>query len=185
MPLRTAGSSQSATVLSLTMPGGRRGLGALELLVGLPILLILLLAIVEFALVMNKLQQVALASRTGAGMAAQQSSSNFNVAAIKTEVDRQLLTAGISSGSCEVLLQHNVGTSTPVVIPSGSGTCTCSSPSTPPLPTSALVPDGCVRVTVCVRLLALAPDLLSSFGLSIQGLQVLQTTTLAYEGSGS
>ncbi len=151
----------------------------MELLVGLPILLISLLAIVEFALIMDKLQQVALASRTGAGMAAQQTS--FNVASIKTEVDRQLLTAGISSGSCEVLLQHNVGTSTPVIIPSGSGTCTCSSPSIPPLPTSAFVPDGCVRVTVCVRLSALAPDLLSSFGLSIQGLQVLQTTTLAYE----
>jgi hypothetical protein len=158
-----------------------RGLGAVELLVGLPVLLILLLAIVEFGLVMDKLQQVALASRTGAGMAAQQSSSAFNVAAIKAEVDRQLLTAGISSGSCEVLLQHNVGTSTPVILPSGSGSCTCSSPTIPPLPSSAIVPDGCVRVTVCVRLSALAPDLLSSFGLSIQGLQVLQTTTLAYE----
>ena len=182
MPLPIVRLPQLPTISLPTLPSGRRGLGALELLVGLPILLILLLAIVEFALIMDKLQQVALASRTGAGMAAQQLSSLFNVAAIKTEVDRQLLTAGISSGSCEVLLQHNVGTSTPVVIPSGSGTCTCMSPTTPALPASSVVPDGCVRVTVCVRLSALAPDLLSSFGLSIQGLQVLQTTTLVYEG---
>jgi TadE-like protein len=180
MPLHAAAPPHLPT------PSRRRGLGAVELLVGLPILLILLLAIVEFALIMNKLQQVALASRTGAGMAAQQSSSSFNVAAIKTEVDRQLCTAGINSGSCEVLLQHNVGSSAPVVIPSGAvGACPCTSPATPALPTSAVVPDGCVRVSVCVRLSALAPDLLSSFGLSIQGLQVLQTTTLAYEGSGS
>lgn len=158
----------------------RRGVSTLELIIGLPILIILLLAIVEFGLIMSKLQQVALASRTGAAVAAQQSS--FNVAAIKNQVDRQLATAGIMAPSCEVLLQHNVEVGSPTTLSSGSGTCSCTSPSTPALPSSSVVPDGCVRVTVCIALSALTPDLLNTLGLSLSGKVVQQTTTLAFQG---
>jgi Flp pilus assembly protein TadG len=148
------------------------------MLVAVPLLLVTLLAIVEFALVMSKLQQVALASRAGASVAAKQSS--LDVVAVKTQVDRELAVGGISAGSCEVLLQHNVQEATPVVMTSGAG-CTCQSPSTPALPSSSLVPAGCVRVTVCVQLSALTPDLLSTLGVSLGSSFVNNSTTLPYE----
>jgi Flp pilus assembly protein TadG len=155
----------------------RGGAVTFELIVTLPILVIFLAAVIEFGLILANTKQVALASRLGAKIAAE-SGAPFNsgtLAAIRTAVDRQLEAAGFgAAASAGVTLQHNVagGGSSPQV--SGD----CPAPSSPPLPADG---SGSVRVTVCVELSKLTPDLLSSFGFSIAGKFVESTTTYPYE----
>ena len=52
-------------------PSGRRGVVTLELILWLPIMIIFLLAIVEFALIMQFNQQVSYAARFGAKLASE------------------------------------------------------------------------------------------------------------------
>ncbi len=154
----------------------RHGIQALELLIVVPLLTILLLAVVEFGLIYLNLRHLAFASRTGTKIAAEQAS--FDITLIKTEVDRHLRSAGLLSNSQVVVLEHNVG---------GTYTQISSNPSiTCPLPTIALpdatvVPEGCVRVTVCVTVNVLTPDLLATFGLSLASRQATESTLFVYE----
>ena len=148
----------------------------MELILTFPVILIVMAGIIEFALIFGNMQQVALASRVGAKIAAESATLNAGTATdIRTAADRQLHTAGFSSNaSGGVRLQHNAG--------GGSGDFengTCTVPTfLPALPTDG---NGSVRVTVCVPLDELSPDLLSSFGFSISGHTVEMTTTYPYE----
>jgi len=153
----------------------------LELILWFPVFLIFLLAVIEFGLILGQLKQVALASRAGAKAAAE--SFPISMANVQTAVDHQLESAGIGD-SCNIILVHNVpggGFS-----PQMTGTCDCSSPTSPPQPTGTLLSDlvthsGTVRVTVCVRLSQLTPDLLSTLGFSTSGDMVEHTTTFVHE----
>ena len=158
----------------------RVGIYVWELLVVVPVVLLILLGLIEYGLVYVNLRHLAMASRTGAKIAAEQSS--FDIVAIQTEVDRHLLSSGFVSGSNEVILQHNVGSPSTTVISSASSS-TATYPTTPALPDSSVIPAGCVRVTVIVPLGVLTPDLLAMFGFSVQNRSAQQTTTFAYEGS--
>jgi Flp pilus assembly protein TadG len=155
----------------------RRASVTLELIVALPLLIIGLLAVVEFGVLLASLQQVAAASYEGAKAAAEAPAltsvpaDNVLLASnIRALVDRRLQSAGFgSSASQGVTLRHTVG---------GGGDATdgiCADPLTPPLPTQS------VRVTVCVELTRLAPNVLSSFGFTLTGKVAEFTTTLDYE----
>ena len=155
-----------------------------ELIVSLPILLIFLAAVVEFGVIFVGIKQVALASRAGAKVAAEAGGLNTAMTSsvamsARDAADRQLETAGFGpDASAGLTLRHNV---------SGGGVSTqgnCADPTFPALP-SALPTSGSghVRVTVCIDVSKLAPDLLSMLGFSIAGFSVEETSTYPHEGS--
>jgi len=173
-----------------TRPGGarrtggsrrRRGAIVVELLFCLPVWLIGLLAIVEFAELVTRLQQVALASRVGTEVASQTtplSTTNGNPVptAVLNPITNQMSSAGLAW--CKVYLQHNVGGGPVVTLVSG----TCTVPA-PPLP-SPLPPGQFVRVTVYAEATQLAPNLLSTElfgGLDIATWHVRESTTMHHE----
>ncbi|WP_339733617.1 TadE/TadG family type IV pilus assembly protein [uncultured Gimesia sp.] len=154
-----------------------RGVIILELILTMPILLICAIAIVEFGVLLAQIKQVELASREGARLAAQQSTGTLptSIGDVANRVERVLQTGDIP-GYCRVILQHNVpsaGNPTQTTEP-----CECPDPTTPPLPSGTNI--AAVRVTVCVGMENLAPDLLASFGFSLVGKIVSQTTTWPY-----
>ncbi len=154
---------------------GRSGAVIVELILGMPILFISLLVVAEFGMVMANLKQVALASREGAKIAAETAglstaTTSATAAAIRSAVDDRLESAKFGpNATVGVRLDHTV---------SGGGSDedgTCPSPTGPALPSDA------VRVTVCVKLTKLTPNLLAVFGFNISARTVEQTTTLDYE----
>jgi len=152
----------------------------LELLICLPLWLLGLLAIVEFAQLAIRLQQVALASRVGAEFASQIPTPDMPSAGpvpplVLAAIGNQMGSAEMAA--CKVYLQHNVGGSL-ATLESGD----CSVPA-PPLP-SPFPPGEFVRVTVCAEATELAPNLLRTAwfgGLDISTWHVRETTTLHHE----
>ena len=153
----------------------RSGAAVFEFVVFAPVLLIFVAAIVEFGLVFANLQTVELSSRMAAKVAAEASQADVTsgnatlLMNIRSTADDVLAAGGMSSSG--VVLQHTLG--------GGNGSFTngtCSAPATPPMPAEA------VRVTVCVDLSQLTPDLLNTFGFSTTGRTGRQTTTLRFEG---
>lgn len=165
----------------------RRGLIVLELVIVLPVILIFLAAAIEFGLIICGIQQVEMASRAGAKIAAEDATLGTAVAlpaAVKSAVDRVLASGaiGVNDGSgnaCNILLRHNVPPTTTPLISQSPFTCPCNSP-TSNLPAS---PPYYVRVTVCVELSKLTPNLLGTFGFSTANKYVECTTTNPYEPS--
>lgn len=142
-----------------------------------PVLMIVLLGMIQYGLLFLNLRHLALASRTGAKIAAEQ--AVFDITQIKNEVDRHLLSAGLSSGAGVVVLEHNVGSPVTTIISSDPG-ASCPLPDLK-LPDATVVPEGCVRVTVCVPVTVLTPDLLFTFGFTFLGRDAHQSTLLAFE----
>ena len=156
----------------------RRGGVVLELILGLPLLVIPLLAVVEYAVLMSNQQQVEMAARAGALTGAQlvlPSSGSVPtevldaIAAELTHVGIDL-NARITDGTIRVELEHNYLSSgaDPELDPSAtlaSGTLTCPSSAAPPAPDPDLSSFGrCyVRLRLCVRSDLLTPNLLSAY----------------------
>lgn len=154
-----------------------RGVVTIELILTLPILLISVLAMVEFGVLLSQMKQVELASREGARLAAQQSITDLpsSVGDVANRVERVLQTGDIS-GYCRVILQHNVASAgNPIQM---TGPCDCPTPTTPDMPSGTNL--AAVRVTVCVEMDQLAPDLLSTLGFSLADKRISQTTTWPY-----
>ena len=156
----------------------RRGVVVLELILGLPLLVIPLLAVVEYAVLMSNQQQVEMAARAGALTGAQlvlPSSGSVPtevldaIAAELTHVGIDL-NARITDGTIRVELEHNYLSSgaDPELDPSAtlaSGTLTCPSSAAPPAPDPDLSSFGrsYVRLRLCVRSDLLTPNLLSAY----------------------
>lgn len=155
----------------------RRGGVTLELILVMPVMIIFVLAAVEFGLLLSQIKQVEFASREGARLAAVQTPGDLSTAigTVSNRVERVLQTGEIP-GYCKVILQHNVAAASNPT--QSTGSCNCPTPTTPALPSGTNL--AAVRVTVCVGMEKLAPDLLSSFGLSLNGKIVSQTTTWPY-----
>jgi hypothetical protein len=166
-----------------------RGAGiTLELILCLPVWLIVLAAGVEFGLLMSRLQQVALAARVGAMEAAQTEGLDGFTGFpedVAAAVDRQLQSAKRQENKieyCRLILEHNVGTAqhSPLT-QDGNTSCTCNA-----IPDAQMPFPACgdyVRVTVCVRMTELTPNLLSTFGLDISQKIVQHTATYRYEST--
>lgn len=173
----------------------RRAIVVLELILWLPVLMIFLAALIEFALLYQVDKQVAYASRFGAKIASEQSRINLrtlntgNPSLLKSQIDSYLATVGLGP-SCEVFLEHNVCSGHPFVqqsppsIPAGCRCAPVQSPVRPlepsPYPGSQAHPEF-VRVTVCVRVAGNVPDLLDTFGFALKDATLRHSTTFRYE----
>ncbi|MDA0835722.1 MAG: TadE/TadG family type IV pilus assembly protein [Planctomycetota bacterium] len=156
-----------------------------ELIVTLPLLLVVLIAVIEFGIIMAGFKQVAIAARTGASVASNTAgldtgtplSTQTAAQAARTAIDRQLETAGFgTNASSGLTLRHNVSDGVGIDPPEASHTeGTCSDPTAISLPARA------VRVTLCVEMSTLAPDMLSSFGFSLNGRTIEESITYPYE----
>jgi Flp pilus assembly protein TadG len=163
--------------------GSRRCRGAitLELLIMLPVWLIVMLAIVQFGLLIGNRQQVALASRVGAeeasrtiGLAGTTNGDPVPANVINV-VEQQLLSSGINR--CKITLEHNLRPAPPApptILTSGS--CTCPTVDNPLPPNREYV-----RVTVYVPATELTPNVLSIFGFDISTRFVRNATTFRHE----
>lgn len=168
-------------------PHERDGSVTLEFLLVLPVLLIVLLAAIEFGMFFANMQQVALACRVGAEVAAQTGGLPNAPATVPTNItdaiNQQLASSGISA--CRVYLEHNVpGTEQELVTTFVPG-CTCTAPPTPlpPQPPPATnYGRVSVRVTVCVPMTELAPNCLALCGFDLTGRCAKCSTTFRYEG---
>lgn len=160
--------------------GPRRGAVLLELILTLPVWLILIMAVVEFGMILVNQQQVALASRVGAEKASETAGLSTTpgdpvppvvVNAIRHQLESSCLKY------CSVILEHNMSPgSTLVTLRTSASSCTCDPPSTA-LP----IYGHYVRVTVCVPLSELAPNLLSFVGFDISGCVIHHSTTFRHE----
>jgi hypothetical protein len=179
------------------MRGGavrRSGVITLELLVSLPLLVILLLALIEFAIIYQVNMEVAEAARFGAKLASEitrlqaaaTNLGNYNQAAtvsdLKERIDQYLANNGLTA-SCEVILQHGacVPNQTQLQPTSIPPDCLCTTPATP-FPNSEPPAGECyARVTVALRLDGNVPNLLSTFGLDLGDMTVQQSTVFRIE----
>jgi len=163
-----------------------RGVVTLELILVFPILMILLLAIIEFGLIYSTIQHVSYSSRLGAKLSSEQSTVNLGtynqnggVSPLRTEINNYLTTAGFNTLSCQITLQHNVAGAAnntqenPDPAPAG---CDCVAPVN-----NLPVGSEYVRVTVCVPVTGNVPNLLATFGFDIADYEVEETTTFPYE----
>jgi Flp pilus assembly protein TadG len=155
----------------------KSGVAALELILATPVFLVFLLGVVQFGVFFTRMQTVALACRNGAEIA---SESSLPLAGevpdnVLAAIDQQLLASNIVR--CRVRLEHNVGGSQAVLT---TGTCDCGPDAvlTPSLPL-----DRYVRVTVCVPLSQVMPNLLATFGWSVDcpGYLAECTTVMRHE----
>jgi Flp pilus assembly protein TadG len=168
----------------------RSGVVTLELILWLPIVMATVLAAIEFGLILVNFKHVQFASRVGAKVAAEEFAGNLttSISAVNLKVNKALSAMGMTN--CKVILEQNV----PLIVgmsgcvtnntQQSTGVCTnCGPPSTtlPAAGTPSAVPGGTVRVTVCVELSQLTPDLLSSFGFSTTGKVVNASTAYPYK----
>jgi Flp pilus assembly protein TadG len=160
-------------------PRVRDGSVTLEFLLVLPVLLIVLLAAVEFGMFFSNMQQVAVASRTGAELASQTVSlpdTGLVPIDITNAISQQLSTSGIAYGA--VLLEHNADGDPHLLTTPDPLTSPCNPPATA-LPT--LTYGHYVRITICVPMTELAPNCLARFGFDLTGRSAKSSTTFRYE----
>ncbi len=164
----------------------RRGGLTVELIITLPIFLILLVAVVQFGLYHVRMQHVALASRIGAEQAAQTpnlSSYATVPPGVVSAVQAELQSAGITQ-FC-IRLEHNVNGGGVLWEPPGGcpfcsgGGCTCCPTSS--LPSPPYSGTYYVRLSVCVPLTELMPNVLKVFGFDLTGKTTAFTTVFRYE----
>lgn len=187
-------SRRNAKLRSLCLAGRstRRGIVIVELLIWFPVVMTGLMAIVEFALMQQVNQQVALASNFGAKIAAETTRAfaatpnltNINNTAtpsnLQSRIDTFLANAGLTA-SCEVRLEHNACVNNTLQVDNATPcTCTVSGPGSLP---AGEPPQGeaYVRVTVCVPLTGNVPNLLSTLGYNLAGKIVRHSTTRRVE----
>lgn len=166
---------------------GRAGSVTLEFLLVLPILLIFLLAVVEFGMFFSNMQQVALACRVGAEAASQTAGLPNAPASVPTNItdaiNHQLASSGILP--CRIYLEHNLPGTEQELVTTFVPACTCSAPATPLPPTPPPATNYgrlSVRVTVCVPMTELAPNCLALFGFDLSSRCAKCSTTFRYEG---
>jgi hypothetical protein len=176
----------------------RRGVITLELIVAMPVLVIVIMAVVEFAIIYQVNEEVAGAARFGAKLAAEITRnhlvsprlSNYNTPGVnhlKERIDQYLQNHGLTP-SCEVILQHTACVpfpyqENPTPIP---GTCPCTiiGGVTSPFGLAAVEPppgEAYVRVTVVVNLSGNVPNLLATFGLPLGNLTLQESCVFRIE----
>jgi len=164
----------------------RRGVVTLELIVVTPIIAIMLSAVIEFGIMLAGIEQITASARAGSKIASELSNADIgnvatavNVDLVQAAVDNVLGSAGMAS--CMVILEHNPDCNGLVAATKTAGACVgCAAPGTA-LPTTAVIPSGTIRVTVCVEATQFAPNLLSTFGYDLTGQIVSESITLPYE----
>lgn len=170
-----------AAALARMVKGRKRSAAtAMELLLVAPVLVIFLLAMIQFGVILANLKYLPLASRAGAKVLAETTPAT-NLASlaaltnVKDAVGAVLATGNMSS--YRVILEHSV-TGIPGPMPDPATPCPCDAPLTPTLPVNA------VRVTVCVPWSELAHNVnfLSFLCFSLSDRTSQSSTLYVYEG---
>jgi hypothetical protein len=168
---------------SSAAPHGRRtGAVTLELLLALPVLIIAIIAIVQFGLFFTNMQQVALACRVGAEEASQTPGlphSGDVPANVVSIILKQLENSCIAP--CAIILEHNQG--------GMEHTLRCDFdndgdllPDCPDCePPASPIPLSTARVTICIALTELIPNCLAAWGFDISDEVVHCSATFALE----
>ena len=179
------------------LSGGRvrGGVITLELILAFPILIIVLLAVVEFGLILAAGKHVEFSSRLGAKIAAESTATDIEslnqpptVDDLKEQIDEYLATAGYTE-SCQVILEHNVmGASNPLQEnPVAPADCPCGPTGPTTLPSQfpeVGAPDtefASVRVTVCLPMEGNIPNCLGTFGVDLEGCTIQHSTIWRFE----
>ena len=166
----------------------RRGASLLEFIIGLPIVLILLLAVMQFGLLQTNQQTLKMASRAGALVAANMEidgTESVPDPEIVNAIDEVLFRGGIlSSGESivdvgEVQLNYNVYD--PVAESAISDEIYFVSPCDPP--TTTYPNYHYVQVTICLPAQRLTPNALACFGVDYTGRNVVMTSLFRHERS--
>lgn len=150
----------------------RDGSVLLETLLVIPILLIGVLAIVQFSTLTSRMSWVKRASRDGADIA---STLTLPTGGTVPPAVIDAVTAALDEKAIawtEIRLEHNVGPGGPYVLTAGGGG-SCTAPANVPS-------TQYVAVTVCVEESQLAPNLLETFCFDLDGRFVQQTTIRCY-----
>ncbi len=165
----------------------RRAVVVLEMILALPLLVIVVMAIVEFGLLFSNEQIVEMASRAGTQVASKLAtipSSGAVPIEVETAVARELARIGVTR--YRIRLEHNVnfavpsGTMTPVVLTTTSAGGPTSGPTPSPI---TLTPNRrYVRVTVYVWTTDLTPNLLGTFCVDLSNRVSSQTTLRRHVG---
>lgn len=173
----------------------RAGIAVYELILVLPILLLVLLAVVEFGVLVANRQPLEMAVRDGALVASRLdlppgpgpvppeiiSAIARPLAEIGVDVN-----AALTAGTMHVRLEHNWDSATSGELdPSGilsSGSLVCPEPTEPPAPDPDDFAFGrlYVRLTVCLRSDLLTPNLLETFCLDMRERTTAETKTYRY-----
>ncbi len=161
-------------------PQPRSGAVVLELLLVIPINMIVLLAVAQFGLFLSNHQQLALACRTGAGIASESSSlmttGNPVPMDVTDAVVRQLASSGIAPSA--LILEHVAGggpaTEQTLRTNLSAAGAACQEPAN-------AIPGYTVRLTVCVPLSEMMPNCMSGFGFDTTGHTVECSTTFGRE----
>lgn len=142
----------------------RSGVFLAELLLTMPVFMIFLLAVIQFGIFFGNSQVLALASRVGAEAASEITLNTGVPGAVEDAVMKHLTSAGIP-GYCKIRLEHNVsGTPQAYSLPA-VGACDCEPNNV--LAPADRPPNVYVRVTVCVSVGNMMPNLLTLFGLDL------------------
>lgn len=143
-------------------PHRRTGSVTLELILAAPVFAIFLIAVIQFGVFFANMQSVALACRVGASQASEDLTPT--VAEVEAAVEEQLLSSNIQH--CRIRLEYSTGDGASVMS-SDTGSCTGCGPNS----NLAAAPGGedYVRVTVCVELKEVMPNLSSMFGFNVAG----------------
>ena len=167
-------------------PVPRRGVVMLELILALPLLIIVVMAIVEFGLLFSNEQVVEMASRAGTQVASKLTPlpvSGAVPAQISNAVATELARIGVTR-YC-IRLEHNANPAappatlaTPVVLQTTFGTGPTTTPAVPAVSVTSGVPY--VRVTVVVFTTDLTPNLMTNYCLDLTGRVSAQTKLRRY-----
>lgn len=169
----------------------RQGAVVYELIVCLPLLIIPLLAVIEYGVLISNEQPLEMAARDAALVASHRSLPDSGPVPpeVIDAVTRVLAEVGIdvptelANGRMQIRLEHNYDSSTGGELnPSAvltSGTLDCPPPTFPPPPDPDTTAFGrrYVRVTVCVRSDLLTPNLLNTYCIDISERVTAQTKT--------
>jgi Flp pilus assembly protein TadG len=160
----------------------RSGSYVAELLFAMPVIIVFLWAVIEFGMFFANMQVLALASRSGARAASEASLPipdplpSEPEHAVVTAVDQQLASSHI--GSYQIRVEWNEGDNVHVSYYPSGATWDCAPDEVlpaPPLPASSYV-----RVSVCVPMSELMPNLLAVFGFDASARVASHTTVMLH-----
>jgi hypothetical protein len=159
---------------------------SIELLVVVPMLMLCVMAVVQFGLELAGAVLVHQAAVVGAGRCS--TLGRFDAVTsdddTATAVQLQLTAAGITvtpASDLQVIVQERVVSAASAY--SGTQISWPSGASFAAVPAASTIPADSVRVTVNVRLTSVIPNLLSGFGFSITGKYVTASVIRPYNGS--
>ncbi|PQO27528.1 hypothetical protein C5Y96_18530 [Blastopirellula marina] len=166
----------------------RRAVSLLEIIIGLPIVLILLFAVVQFGLLQSNQQTLKQASRAGALVAANMEIDGTEVvpdAEIVNAIDQVLIQGGILSSGESIAtvgdVQLNYAVYDPTIPDPISDEIDLNGGCDPP-PTT--YPNyHYVQVTVCIPATRLAPNAMACFGVDFSGRDAIMTSLFRHERS--